>query len=420
MIRTTGVLRQLTFGSFMLSCTALASETRVDTLQNIAGIQDESDIFRYAGIAGRYSLALIELGTTTNSRAWGAAVAPVNDHWHLGAAINRHDWQSSYYTSDSSLSVQTRFMNVATSSSSSGASGIFAKGDRSVEFFGAMNLSAERSIGFRLSSAKERLKQTTTAPTAVSEQLADSLEASLGYSIQSAFLLDVGLTIGITDHFKYQGTNDGVDLKSSMQRIDARFISAPQGSGYFANGSLANRSAKATVTSANVGKSGKFADQVLGLGGGYVYSKSESAAKIFAGLNLFKTSSKGPTATRSDQAFSSSITTSTESVKIDAQWLEAALSGESKFYENIGAMFGTNYTVLGSFTEDDKINKTKIEAEISSPSEANLWSLGLFWATEHARVDATIAKTFLHNGPHFIAGNETSPMLGKIAATFNF
>jgi len=418
-------VRRIALSSLILSSTAFASETRVATLQGIEGIQDESDIFTYAGAASRYSLALLELGNAANDRAWATAVAPVNSTWHMGTAVNRHNWQSSYYNSNSSLFMQNRFMDAATSNSSSTADDRkFAKGDRSFDVFGAMSLSAERSFGFRLSTAKERSKSTTTSPASGAERSSDSLELALGYSIVSPSIIDIGLAIGITDRYKYQsssaGSTDGIDLKSSLQKLDARWIANPQGSGYYAQGTLVNRSGKATATASNVSKSGKFSDQVLNLGGGYAYTKSESASKFFAGLNLYKTSSKGPTASGSGNSFATSISTSTETVKVDAQWLDASLSGEGKFYENIGAMFGTNYTFFGSYTEDDKITKTKTEEDITAPTDANLWSLGLFWATESARVDATISKTFLHNGPHFIAGNETSPMLGRIAATYNF
>ena len=83
-------------------------------------------------------------------------------------------------------------------------------------------------------------------------------------------------------------------------------------------------------------------------------------------------------------------------------------------------MFGTNYVLYGSSVEKDNVNQSKTEAEIKSPSDAKFWSLGLFYAADHTRVDATISTSLLHNGPYFVAGNTTSPMLGRISATYSF
>ena len=54
------LLRKIIAGTMVMSSVALASETRVDTLQNIGGIQDETDTFTYAGRVTHYSLALLE------------------------------------------------------------------------------------------------------------------------------------------------------------------------------------------------------------------------------------------------------------------------------------------------------------------------------------------------------------------------
>jgi hypothetical protein len=419
------IVKKLAIPSLLFSSAAIASDTRVMTLQNLAGVEDGSDVFLYPSLASRYNLALIELGTSSNSYAYAAAMAPVSATVHFGAAVNRHTWQSSYNNSDSSLFMQNRFMYHMTTEATSGADdSLLVKGDRSVDLFGAMSLSSERSVGLRLSTAKERLKTSTTTPSASTEQSANTMQLALGYSVHGATHLDFAFTMDAGDKYKYEkvtaGSKSGVELASSMKRLDGRWIANPDDSGYFANASFIQRSGKAKITTSGSQKDGSFSDQIILAGGGYAYAKKDTATKLFAGANIYKTTSKGPSSSGTGATATSSLLTSTEQVKVNAQWIDAALSGESKFYENIGAMFGTNYTVFGSYKEDNAITKTKEEAEITSPSDANLWSLGLFWATDKSRIDATMSKTFLHNGPHFVAGNTTSPLFGRIAATFNF
>jgi hypothetical protein len=419
------MFRNLAVSSILFSTVAAASSTRVSTLQNVAGLQDGSDIFIYPSLATKYSLALIELGTSTGNGAYAGAVAPISEQVSLGAAINRHTWQSGYNNSDTSLFMMNRFMYAMTSESSTGKDDNFlVKGDRSIDLLAGYNLNSDSSIGLRISNAKEREKSTTTTTSTSSERSANAMQVALGYSRFNSSRLDASFSFDVTDRYKYSkttaSTKTAIDLNSMTTRLDVRAYQNADGAGYFTNAVVVNRSAKAKMTSSGSEKDGKFTDQVYNLGGGYVYKKPENATMLLAAANGYMTTSKGGSSSDTGASATSSISTSTEQVKVTAQWIEASLSGESKFYDNFGAMFGTNYTVFGSYKEDNKITATKDEAEITSPSDANLYSLGLFWGTEKARVDATVTKVFLHNGPHFVAGNQTSPLFGRIAATFNF
>lgn len=197
------ILRNLVVTSAVLSTTVLASETRVNTLQNIDGIQDASDVFTYAGLASHYNLALVELGNASNSDAWAAAVVPVAGGLNLGVAVNRHTWQSGYNNSDGSILMQNRFLYGATTESSSGASDNFLlQGDRSIDLLVSKSLSTGNSLGLRLSTAKEREKVSATSSS--TEQLTEALELSVGFSSHGSSNIDVGLTLTVDDNFKYK------------------------------------------------------------------------------------------------------------------------------------------------------------------------------------------------------------------------
>ncbi len=419
------LLRKIIAGTMVMSSVALASETRVDTLQNIGGIQDETDTFTYAGRVTHYSLALLELGTSDDAKTWAAAMTKLSPGLSMGVAVNRHTWQSSYFADENSLLMQDRFMFSALADSKSGADdAVFAPGDRSIDVLAGFALNDSDSFGLRLSMAKERAKVSSTTASTSTEQTTSATELGAGYSSVGGSAIDVGFSLLLSDDYKYAdvtaGSKTGAELKAKATVIRGRWLASAKSSGLFAEGVLATRSSKATVTKANVDKTGKFSEQEMKASVGYVHAPEGQSTKMFASADLYKTSSKGPKASGNADTFASTLSTSSDAVKVDAQWINASLSGEGKFMDNFGAMFGTSYTLMGSVVEKDNLDKTKSEAEITSPSDSNMWSLGLFWATEKARVDASFAKKLLHNGPYFVAGNTTSPMLTRISATVNF
>ncbi|MEI6398726.1 MAG: hypothetical protein WCO71_08145, partial [Pseudomonadota bacterium] len=157
------LLRKIIAGTMVMSSVALASETRVDTLQNIGGIQDETDTFTYAGRVTHYSLALLELGTSDDAKTWAAAMTKLSPGLSMGVAVNRHTWQSSYFADENSLLMQDRFMFSALADSKSGADdAVFAPGDRSIDVLAGFALNDSDSFGLRLSMAKERAKVSST------------------------------------------------------------------------------------------------------------------------------------------------------------------------------------------------------------------------------------------------------------------
>lgn len=413
------LIRNVVAGSLGLSSLAFASETRVGTLQSIGGIQDETDVFRYSALVNNYSAALIELGTSANSNVWGAAMTKVDATKSLGIAINRHSWISSF--GESSVLVQDLFMAAATG----GTDSRFAKGQRSVDLLGGLALGSNSSLGLRLSLANDRAKQTDNKANTSAEKSMSAQQIAIGYSSRGASALDLNLALMAGERYKASekvaaGTTS-IDLKGGTNvRLEGRWLQSASQSGAYVDGAILSRSAKATESAPAVSKSKSFSDQAIRIGGGYAYQESEKGGKFFVGADFVKASSKGPKASGTGDKFTTSISTSDKDLKIDAQSLSASLSGEGKFYDNFGIMFGGSYPLFGTVTEKDEIADTKTEQDLSVGATDEIWSFGVYWAAHSARVDASFSKKLLHNGPNFIAGNTTSPMLGQISATYSF
>ena len=96
-------------GSFLsTSRPALATETRLSTLQSVSGAQDEVDAFIFPSVLTRYELALVELGTSSDKGVYGAAMANVSGT-RVGMSVSRSSWKFTEYLVGSTVSLFDRF-----------------------------------------------------------------------------------------------------------------------------------------------------------------------------------------------------------------------------------------------------------------------------------------------------------------------
>ena len=69
-----GIANLAVLGGLAATTSARASEVRVMTLAQPAGIDDEAMVFTYPSHVNRFSLAIAEFGTATNQEAYVAAM----------------------------------------------------------------------------------------------------------------------------------------------------------------------------------------------------------------------------------------------------------------------------------------------------------------------------------------------------------
>ena len=252
------------------------------------------------------------------------------------------------------------------------------------------------------------------------------MEVGVGFHTNAMGSMDVALTMSPTANQKRSETANGTDssttLKGTSTSIDFRWLATENASGPYAKANLATRSMKATGTSGGREFSSKFTDQVTAIEGGYAALSGANGPKLFVGAELMQTASKGPAVTGTGAATIPSYTSSDESAKINANVVSGTLSGEVDAAWGLGLMAGMHYVMFGDITAKNNTSNQNIKTVDSFPetSDAYLWALGLYYKADALRVDASYEKKFLHNGPHFLSGNQTSPMFGKISASYIF
>lgn len=423
-------------------CTAslgFATETRVKTLGYNSGIEDETQVFTHPGQIGKYKVALIELGTSGNNEAYGAAMTNLGNGIHLGAALSRTDWLfTSSLAGHSSLSSMT-------STGSSSAISLFdlyqyamldsatplatrnaklTAPARPVEFLLGFDIGMG-TLGVRLAYAdyKSKADQSNTGVSSSAKSTAQQTQLSVGLHSGS---FDVSVTVDPTSSQKESentgGTETSTSLKGSNLGIDARWLGSDTESSPYLSGKLVSRSFKVSGSAAGRSISSKFSDQLIVVEGGYVAMRDATGPKLFTGVQLTQNSSKGPTITGTGASAVPSYTASDESAKLDTTVVTANLGGEATIYGGLGLMAGMNYVVFGDVTQKDNTTNQniKVTRSFTETSDDTLWALGVFYKAEALRIDASYSKQFLHNGPYLISGAATAPLLGKISASYAF
>ncbi|MCX6117867.1 MAG: hypothetical protein NT027_10010 [Proteobacteria bacterium] len=409
---------------------ALATETRLGVLRYNGGVSDETLVFRYPGMISKYKIALIELGTSSDTQAYGAAFADAGG-FSIGAALSRTDWMFTSgmitHNVNGSRSSALSLFDAYETAMMSGATPALYAPTRPIEFLAGFNIGAG-TLGLRLSIADYKNKTSTNVNnvSTSNDYTAQQAELAIGFHTDAAGSMDLALTMSPTANQKRGETANGTDsstsVKGSSTAIDGRWLSSENESSPYVKAKLATRSMKATGRSGGRDFSSKFSDQVTSVEGGYVGLASANNAKLFVGAELMLTSSKGPSITGTGATAVPSYTANDESVKIDANVVSGTLSGEVDAAWGFGLMAGMHYVMLGDIVTKDNTTNQNIKKSISFPetSDSTLWSLGLNYKAGALRLDAEYKKEYLHKGPHFLAGNTTAPLLTKISASYAF
>lgn len=205
--------------------------------------------------------------------------------------------------------------------------------------------------------------------------------------------------------------------------IDGRWVANETASGPYVEASLKSRNFKASGTSGGRDFSGKFSDSVNSIEGGYV-AVGGNSSKLYTGVELLKSTSKGPTITTAAVGSKAipSYLANDEQAKLDALVVSGTLGGEADIVGGFGMMAGMHYVMYGDMTATDNTTNKDAKATVSFPetSDSTLWALGAYYKAAALRLDASYSKQFLYNGPYLISGNQTSPMLAKISASYTF
>lgn len=407
---------------------AFATETREQTLQNLGGIQDETDVFAFPGLLPDYRLALIELGTAANTGVYGAAFmgqGPLAG----GLAVSRTDWLVTNPLAGSELSLLDRYLTATSNASDNGP--FLPSATRPVEVIGAFRAGSNGpAFGLRIAGATYRKAETADegAKAAKTKILGEQLDATLGLSTHlGRGALDSGLTTHLLSRQIHSESSPGVRSETSLKakptlNLLVRWLADRSASGAYVQAQAVKRSFEGKTETTASNKSAKFTESLYAVEGGWAAIFKQNDAKVFVGAVAASTDSKGPTVSGQGGKSVPSYLTSEELATVKGTVVSGALSGEGLVSGGLGAMVGLRYKLFGSITETDKTSGKlrKSETTIDETPDASFWSLGLSYTASPVRVDASYSKAFLHNGPFLVSGNQTSPLFGRISATYTF
>lgn len=413
---------------FMMAAAAQATETRVQVLRGIGGIEDETLVFAYPGQISKYKVALVELGTYASTDAYAAAYTDVG-FMYLGAAVSRTDWLYSSVKLGTTVSLYDRFeyamLDLATANNTDR---FLAAPARPIELLGGFNLGAG-TLGFRLSFAdyKNKSDSTTSGVTTTANQTAQQMELAVGFHTDAVGPLDVALTFDPAATQKRTDSSNNTETTTSVKgssifSADVRWLSTDTASSPYVKAKLATRTMKVSGASGGRDVSATYSDSFNSIEGGYVGMKNATGPKLFTGISLNQYSSKGPSVTGTGSKTVPSYTANDETAKIDAMAINGALSGEADVYGGLGLMAGMKYVMFGDITEKDNTTNKNLKTVKSFPetSDSVLWSLGVYYRADALRIDASYSKDFLYNTPYIVSGVATNPMLTRISASYMF
>ncbi len=411
------------------SAPAQATETRVQALQGQAGVQDETDIFRYPALATSYNLALAELGTAANTNVYGAAIGG-NGAFAGAIAVSRSDWLLDGGVLGTDRSLFERYEGALSSTANNGPFLVGAK--RPIELIGAMKLGkAGPAIGLRIALATHRRREETGegATKRTVKQLAEQVDVTLGISGPAG---GGNYDAGVTTHALARqeraesapGVSSGASVKKkSGGQLSGRYIFDRDGFGPYVEGTFMKRGFTANVKNAAGTKSSDFLEQLIAVEGGWAAQFTQREAKGYGGLILAQTNSRGPTVTGQGGSVAPSFLTRDDaSASIKSTILSASLAGEGLISGGFGARAGLRYALYGTTVETDKTSGSlrKVETTIDETPDGSFWTLGAYYKEGPLVFDALYSKAFLHNGPYFVSGSATSPLFGRLSASYAF
>lgn len=426
---------------FATSATAWASEVRVMTLAQPAGIDDEAMVFTYPSLVNRYSLALAEFGTAANQEAYVAAMTQTSAG-SFGAAFSRDQsaFNSLNLTTNSTNDndfIASNFARYSFARKYASNFGIVAR--RPIDLFYGRPLETDKGFGVRLTLAGDTNEVSTTAAT--TKKNAEQLDFAFGFHMPaSTGRIDLGLALGILGKLenstapktgdKTETTYDrGITARFSGRWVETQATTLKP----YLKASLEYATPKLKVSAAGTTETKKSKDVGFDAQGGVLVAPNERT-QLNAGAGAFFLQSEGPfaLAAPAGTAIEEALRAGTETVTPvltgpratrKAYGLALNAGAEALVTESIGVLTGVNYMLWGRVVTKNKAGagEPQYTTNLTETSDADLWSLGVFYKREALRFDAATAlKRFIHNGPHFITGTSTPNIVAWFAASYRF
>lgn len=412
--------------------TAYASGARMAVMQDMRGVDDDTQVFRYNGLIGVKKHVSLELGhantalANDNGKTLKASVGGIvaSGSLHFGAYLSRNDW---LFTESQAGGAGYSLFDAAEASLTGGTKQALKEPQKPVEFLFGMGLGGDSTLGFRLAYASYKNESHAEDVGIVAEESnsADQMEIGFGFHSSGSNAIDISATLTPSANQKASEKTGASETSLTVKggtkvKFDARWLENEKQSGIYGAGSLMNSSAKATTAASGIEKDGKYTDQVMAAEAGYNFI-AEAAKATVAG-EIVKSQSTGPTLTVSDAGVATfSFANNTEKAKYDTLQLNGKFGGEAaNLYSNFGLMAGMSYVIYGNQTRKDNTTgkNITIKKTINETSDSSLWTLGAFYGSGPLRVDAVYSRNFLYNGPFLISGNATSPWLARLSASY--
>jgi hypothetical protein len=285
------------------------------------------------------------------------------------------------------------------------------------------------SWGIRLTTANYIDKdKNDDGPTNTDSKKAEQLDLNLGYSIGST--MDIGIFLGMMGSLKRETDNGTTETEDSYKRgtelgFAFRHLFKGAKAAPFYALSFSQRTPEVETKRGTQDESAKFSEKSIVVEGGTILKPMKNSSVGLSGV-LINVESKGPIimagsgiGSAGTTAANPSMLTNDSTVKRTTQALFARIGAEAPISGDFGILGGLQYAVLGTIKNKDAVttNEPSSETSITETPDGGLWSLGLFFEKEKFRFDASYTKSFLHNGPNFVSGNQTNPMLARISAT---
>lgn len=431
---------------------ALATEVRSFSLGNPAGLDDEVQVFTYPSLVNRYSLVLGELGTrgagfkqVGTRKAYIAAMTQTSAG-SFGVALSREQSLFTFFDTELLSANDPDFVAVTLARYSLGNKYAGTQTDfdpaRPIDLFYGLPLGEDQGWGVRLTLAGDTDETKTEAVS--TKKNAEQLDLHLGYHMPvGTGRLDLGLKVGVLGkaEIETQATNGpkaedlydrGLPLRLSARVVEIR--DAAFKPFYKASLGYATPALKPVGPNNPQAKKRKGKEFDIDVQGGVIASPTERV-QLNAGVSGFMFQSEGPytlAKAAADPDLQTSLRNGTELVDFTAAdgktkrkgyGLVATFGAEALATESFGLLTGVKYSLWGRLVTEDGISagKPKYTTNLAETTDGDLWAFGLFFKRDAFRVDASAAiKNFLHEGPNFITGGRTDPLLAQIAGSYRF
>ena len=436
------------------STQALATEVRVRTLSAPAGIEDEAKVFLYPSLVTKYSLAVAEFGTFADQEAYAMAIAKLSS-MSIGAAISRDASLFSYFNPATNWNDENDFMAYNFGKYSLNrrySAAMVAQPRRPVDLFMGWALEGDKSLGLRLTLAGDTREIKNEAQKA--EANAEQLDFRMGFSLPAADgRADLSVGVGILG--KQEVETDPEVGDTVAERYERGLALSASGRWLSGSTEKARPFLKAGLKFANPKtkaqgsetKTKKGNELFVDAQGGYQYAPVENVL-LNGHMGGFYIKSEGsfalgaanppappagggaapaPTAVDADSVqngnYKVTAVDGESKAKVTGYGLALGGGAEGLVSENWGLMVGLNYLLWGRLKTNDGNGpgKTEFNTNLPQTPDSALWSLGMYYKRQSLRVDGSMTlKRFVHNGPHFVTGNATTPFVAQFAASYNF